>query len=1254
MSTGGSGVVAVAARRRRGMVSGARSISIVSLFALALFAISVSSASAAKIRPSKGTFGSAAQPSFTHAGGLAVDQSNGDLLVIEYVESYGASGTLERFKENGEPDPFSALGTNVIDGKKGPRGEPCADEPASCDETPGNAGVLTTEGVGPSEVEVAVAPPGAAAGTEGDIYVTDALGEVVDIFAPSGEYIGQDSFGFPCGVAVDPAGEVFVGSYEREEAVYKLEPTAPGELSEVAQFPTTNPCQLAAGAGPSAGYIFAAQFLHSPVKIASEGAEEGNPQYTVPSGEDTTSFSVDPATGDLFTASQTAVRDYDVSGSTEATEVTPPIPLASAALGVAVDENSGNTYIARAGDSQIEVFGQPFSPPTVLTESASAPQKTTSILHGRVGPEGQAVEQCAFEYGPISAAGFPSQVACAPDAAEIPADTALHSVTGTLAGLQSGTTYRFRLTVRTEGNETSGEELEFTTKGGPQISGLRAFGAGQTSASVEAQVNPRGFPTRYRIEWGPTTTYGHVIPANGTEPFLGSGEQAVPVTGELTGLTAATTYHYRVVATSAEGGVTIGPDQTVETVDACGLPEQRCFELVSPRDVGPVASPGRTPGGSELHFQAALAPGSLAYSAESGFPDASKGAEVLYLGDRAENGAWTSSQLSAPILANNETPGGESTSAKTLALSENLSCGFLESNQPLTSDPGARLVREAGGGNLYRRNADGSFTAVTALPPENPEVNGVNGGSLEYHVDGLSRDCAKVVFTTLYRYPGIEGVGETRLYEWDGGTLRNVGIVPGSTGEVPVLAVPGGKGTSRGNHSNVVSSDGSRVFFTATSQAGNDEDNQAVFVRIDGEETLDVSQSPLAVDTGASFQFATKDGSRVYFTANAGLTAESSPGGQDLYEYDFGLPEGERLVDLSVGHATGGAQVEGFVGASEDGSVVYFVARGQLVANKGKTFAENMSGGTYSLYEERGGVASLIATVGSQLAEVRAAELGRLTLNSQAEGSWTSRVSPDGQDLLFETTADVTGYEAGNYAPEAYLYDDMSEETVCISCRRDGEPSVSPNLVAPLQYEGATNPLYAIPSLIERDGQPQVYFASFDRLAPGAVEGVSNLYEWSHGQVFAIAAEPAGLGEVFEETHEGQIFSDIKTTARFAGASADGTDLYFVTPQSLNWEDGDGRSSVYDARVGGGFPEPPGNPAPCDATSEGSCQGAASAGQSSTPAPASSTFNGPGNIKHKKKHKKTQSKKKHKKTQSKKKHKKTQSKNAQGNRRAGK
>jgi hypothetical protein len=898
---------------------------------------------------------------------------------------------------------------------------------------------------------------------------------------------------------------------------------------------------------------------------------------------------------------------------------------------------------------------------TVVTEAATGVGTTTATLHGTVHPESSQYAQCKFEYGLTTSASFEHEAPCNPPAGSIPSDFAPHAVSASITELQPNAAYRFRLTATNSTGTVSGEALTFGATGPPQITEVRAQNADQNSATIEAKVDPRGFQTNYFFEWGPTTAYGNRVPAGLTEPSAGAGEQPVPVTAGLSGLAMGTTYHYRVIAKS-NAGTTVSRDYELETLNACGLPERRCLELVSPRDPGPVAIPGRE-STEEIDFQATPTPGSLAYViASGGLPDATRGSQVLYRARRdAAASSWISSQLSPSILVRSETSSGNSNSAKTLGLSADLSCGVVESNQPLTNDATTRRVVEIGGANLYRLNPDGSYTAITNLPPENQKpVNGIVGN--EYELVGFSGDCSNIGFKTNYQYPGLPVVGSEFLYEWDDGTLRSVGFVPAEpSGETAVEAIPGGKSNIRQNYSEVVSADGSRVFFSAKrlkSPNLGEKGRTAVFVRENGTTTRDLSLSQTATaNRGAAYQSASEDGTRLFFTANYGLTSATSGGPTtddcsvfqanmpdknthcDLYEYNL---ETNQLTDLSVDDIDPeGAEVVGFIGASSDGSHVYFAARGQLVPGKGPTSAENKAAATVSVY---GAIDGQIEYVG-QAAFTDL--LNGLTVDRQTRVR-TARVSADGRYLLFQSSANVTGYVSGG-VPEAYLYDAAaaSEPTVCVSCRQDGKPSVTPVANGPLATAAQTsaNPLHQTARLVIRNGKPLVFFISFDRLAAGATEGVTNLYEWTHNQVFHVTTEPPGIsagGAEFKKQNIG-----------FADASADGTDLYFITPSSLTWEDSDGRTSVYDARIGGGFPQPPGPPAPCSATVEGSCQ-APSAPAPSVPSGGSATFNGPGNPTQRKgKHKKRGHKKKHKKKGQKKRNKK-QSRPTNGHRRAGK
>ncbi len=82
----------------------------------------------------------------------------------------------------------------------------------------------------------------------------------------------------------------------------------------------------------------------------------------------------------------------------------------------------------------------------------------------------------------------------------------------------------------------------------------------QSSGTVNGTVNPNGTDTSYFFQYGATTSYGSSTSPTGA----GSGGTDTPVSANLTGLTSASTYHYRLVAVSS-AGTTDGADQTFTT-----------------------------------------------------------------------------------------------------------------------------------------------------------------------------------------------------------------------------------------------------------------------------------------------------------------------------------------------------------------------------------------------------------------------------------------------------------------------------------------------------------------------------------------------------------------------------------------------------------------------------------------------------------------------------------------------------------------
>lgn len=273
------------------------------------------------------TFGSAAQPTFGNPEGLAVDQSNGDVYVIN-----ASAGTVSRYKPDGTPDNFSALGTNVIENGLG--------------SAPGY-----------NEVQVALDESGGA--TDGDVYVTNESAHLVDVYSSTGSHLGtltassEGGFGEVCGVAVDSAGAVYVGDYNGK--IHKFVPSAnpPVTADNVANLGGfSQRCQLAAGAGPTAGYLFAASYGGELVKMDSS---TGAVKYTIATGVRT--VSVDPSTGYVYAVSSSGFKASDASGVASATLASKA--AVSGGQGIAVRSLTGNVYLSKSGSGTVSVFGPP-------------------------------------------------------------------------------------------------------------------------------------------------------------------------------------------------------------------------------------------------------------------------------------------------------------------------------------------------------------------------------------------------------------------------------------------------------------------------------------------------------------------------------------------------------------------------------------------------------------------------------------------------------------------------------------------------------------------------------------------------------------------------------------------------------------------------------------------------------------------------------------------------------------------------------
>jgi|GEM_PF-6619639 len=226
---------------------------------------------------------------------------------------------------------------------------------------------------------------------------------------------------------------------------------------------------------------------------------------------------------------------------------------------------SGSTYhfriiaMSSAGtsvgsDATFTTQGTPPAPspaPQASTGAASGVGQAGATVSGTVNPGGQAT-QYYFEYGPTANYGFETT---ATDAGSGATD---ESVSTTLSGLASSTTYHYRLVAVSAGGTALGADQTFTTTTPPSVVTGGASNVKNRSAMLNGTVNPNGKATTFFFQYGLSTSYGLNTPPKNA----GSGTSNVGVHSLASGLIPNSTYHYRLVATS-DGGTSYGADQTV-------------------------------------------------------------------------------------------------------------------------------------------------------------------------------------------------------------------------------------------------------------------------------------------------------------------------------------------------------------------------------------------------------------------------------------------------------------------------------------------------------------------------------------------------------------------------------------------------------------------------------------------------------------------------------------------------------------------
>ncbi len=1056
----------------------------------------------------------------------------------------------------------------------------------------------------------------------GNVLVVSSSAGRIDVFHPEADgeerYVGtltgtspSEPFKFPARIAIDEVtGDLYVlDLHEGQTAVDVFEPTGLGGYAFVRKF----------GGPPPAGRF-------------------GGP-YT---------FTVDGASGEVdvadFAPEGTYLKsDYLIDEFTAAGTYLGHIEGIPDAFAIAIDPVSHDLYAREV------VYGPDVVVPDVTTSPVSAVKAESATLGGMVDPDGAGEAKCWFEWGPTPALG--TVTPCSKEIADGESPVAVQL---SLGGLQRDATYYYRLEASNANGVNQGDPWQnetFTTRGAA-VRNVSVSDVSAGAAVLEATINPGATSTTYYFQYGTSKAYGEQVPAPPGEA-IGSGGTDVEVPAQrIEGLAPGTVYHYRVVTVNesapSEFETVAGEDHTFTTQPPGGafaLPDGRQWELVSPPSKlgGLVQALGGSGGHVPGAIQSAAAGNAIAWrtTAPSEVEPQANAYTVTVLSTRGADG-WSSQDISSPhdqVAGSGESVGNEfrlfSTDLSSVAVTPASSAFTPLSPQASEATTYLRTnyldgnVEEHCGTSCYLPLVTGK-TGYANVPPgtvfgEEPEDRCEDIRSCGPRFQGANPDLSHVILSSPVQLTSTPApAGGPGWYEWSEGRLQLLDVLPEGEAGPAILA---GKNPYTVGHTAVgarhaISDNGERVVLEGGALGG-----QGLYLRdvAAGQTTrLDTVQGGSGPSEAVNYMTASNDASRIFFLDSGHLTSSSSASGEDLYEYDLNAPAGSRLTDLTA-DANGGeaADVTQVLGASEDGSYVYFVAGGQLAAGA--------AAGGESLYVRHAGVTTLV---------------GVLSPQGPGPVDWThallARVSPNGRWLAFMSNADLTGYDtrdavSGRPDMEVYLYDAQVGKLVCASCDPtgarptgvvidDGESPAHEGIVG-MAVAGSVPPwtevvegeqygphTFTQPRYLSDSGR--LFFDSPDALLPQDVNGVEDAYEFEPASVGDCSAASATFSALSNGCVDLISSGTSPAESAFLEASESGSDVFFITQARLAPQDYDTSYDVYDAHectsAAPCYPAPAPQRPPCD--TETSCKGGPSPQPSFYGEPASATFSGTGNL----------------------------------------
>jgi hypothetical protein len=676
-----------------------------------------------------------------------------------------------------------------------------------------------------------------------------------------------------------------------------------------------------------------------------------------------------------------------------------------------------------------------------------------------------------------------------------------------------------------------------STAAPPEVISTAATNISENEAELQAQIVPNNLPTTYAFEFKSEGAAGWSPAGEGT---LAAGNLAAEAVAAVSSLSPGTHYRFRVLATNdegsdeAEGGFATYPSLPVE-LSSCPnallrtgfsalLPDCRSYELVTPPDTNaraPLGAEGE--GGGSTSRQVSPAGDRVPFRVRGGSLPGLGGTGGFkgdpYLADRTPTG-WSTAYVG---------PSG----AEAVGIAPGTS----------SPDQGYFFWLAAGEGSAVL----GKATDYVRYPDGHSELVGQGSLGVDPESRGqlLTEAASHIVFAT-----GSFGSAETAVQlEPDAAPDKTQAVYDRTPdGITHVVSLKPG---------NVPFAGGENATYTGASPDG-------VGIAFEVENTLYLRYADKAtfkIGEGVEYAGLADGGGRIFYLQEGNLKAFNVANESVIVFADTAA----EVVPITV---------------SPDGSTAYFVSKSAVAGSGLNSEGSKPQPSQQNMYRSREGQIAFVGTVTTRDVEGAESVPGKPddglgfwldALNGHgfafrgSLGAVPARSTPDGGVFLFKSRAPLTAYNPQGHA-EIYRYESAGSKLQCLSCIPTGQPAQSEATLQSGSREGSELfSLLAWPESLRADGR-RAFFESSEPLVAADSDGLQDVYEWEDQGVGGCTQAGGCLYLISSPQSRGNEY--------LWAVSRSGDDVFFLSSDLLVGADVDGTPSIYDARVGGGFPEP--------------------------------------------------------------------------------